>query len=476
MMLGASSVSGSPTNFETLDLRFRVPTKSAGAWLPGGVWIWFLLGTAVGVGGWLYGRNILLGRLVKQVSTNDSPSKSLFALEALESLNPDTLEHLVAGLLNADPRVTRSAYQKINLHMDQWVNADPTMQYSAMKSLALNLQQVPQSSTDNSLTLVRSLAARLYSTTVSIDDPQVKQVTQICERLLALPDKTKVAEKESNFSPIPQSPPAPLERLTEPPKIPTETPINSTTRSLSDSTYSTDSTDPIHRSSSTPSASLHLVARPTRPRRSDTVKPSSSEEEDGSISFSDSDEPTTTMSLSDRTVPQSSLNAVPTSSNRQINLPVVVATPASTSNQPVAKLRTVSIQPDLAGIEKLEIAELIRLLANDNADVAKAAALALRHKGMTDQKINLASELAMGSAARRLELIQQISTATDLDPRPWLIWMGEDGEPEVRKMSIALLIPMADENVYRSLRNLAARESDAGIKDMIMRTLLSASK
>jgi hypothetical protein len=161
---------------------------------------------------------------------------------------------------------------------------------------------------------------------------------------------------------------------------------------------------------------------------------------------------------------------------RKPELPVVVATPASISNHPVAKLRVVSSQPDLNGIEKLQIAELIRLLAHDNSDVAKAAALGLRNQGMSDAKIQLASELAMGSASRRLELIQQLATSGDMDPRPWLVWMGEDGEPEVRRMAISLLIPMADENVYRSLRNLAARENDSQIRDLITRALISASR
>jgi HEAT repeat protein len=142
----------------------------------------------------------------------------------------------------------------------------------------------------------------------------------------------------------------------------------------------------------------------------------------------------------------------------------------------VASLKTVTDQPNLAGIEKLEIAELIRLLGHDNADVAKAAALGLRYKGLSDSKIQLASELATGSANQRLELIQQLATSGEMDPRPWLVWMGEDGQPEVRKMAIALLIHMADENVYRSLRNLAARESDSHIKEMITRALLSASR
>jgi hypothetical protein len=465
-------MSESATNFETLDLRFRVvPQKASGAWLPGGVWLWFLIGASIGVGGWVYGRNELKARLSKQISSASKASTSLFALEALESLQPESLDHLVTGLHHTDPRVARSAYQKINLHIDQWASADTSLQFAAMKSLATQLQRVPERLPEANLMLVRSVAARLYSSSVSIDDPQVKPVTEICQRLLAI------------AGPPPQIPPSPLPPIDEPPALPADVSSDSTTQ-----TSSIAEPQSIHRSSSNPVASLRLVASPTRPRASESTaseannQPSvasggrrnsqfrlSDNNNEASGQLSDN---TATASLADNSQVEDAVNSVA----QKPELPLVVATPALIASYPVASLKTVTNQPNLAGIEKLEIAELIRLLAHENADVAKAAALGLRYKGLSDSKIQLASELATGSANRRLELIQQIATSGDMDPRPWLVWMGEDGQPEVRKMAIALLIPMADESVYRSLRNLSARESDSHIKEMITRALLSASK
>ena len=122
------------------------------------------------------------------------------------------------------------------------------------------------------------------------------------------------------------------------------------------------------------------------------------------------------------------------------------------------------------------MAELVRLLASDQAEVTKAASLALRHHGLSDYKIELASELAVGSAARRLELIQHIASSSEIDPRPWLTWMAEDGQPEVRRMAISLLSSMLDEQVQRSLRILMAREPDSQIKDLLRKVLLTTSR
>jgi hypothetical protein len=115
-------------------------------------------------------------------------------------------------------------------------------------------------------------------------------------------------------------------------------------------------------------------------------------------------------------------------------------------------------------------------LASDNPDITKAATLALRNHGLSDCRIELASELATGSAVRRMELIQQLAVSPDLDPRPWLVWMAEDGQPEVRRLAVSLLSSMLDPEIERSMRMLLFREQDEPTRDQIRKVLLSASK
>jgi HEAT repeat protein len=157
-------------------------------------------------------------------------------------------------------------------------------------------------------------------------------------------------------------------------------------------------------------------------------------------------------------------------------LPALAKTPASVASYALPGIKQSSEIPDLGEVTKIEIAELVRLLASDNPDITKAATLALRNHGLSDCRIELASELATGSAVRRMELIQQLAVSPDLDPRPWLVWMAEDGQPEVRRLAVSLLSSMLDPEIERSMRMLLFREQDEPTRDQIRKVLLSASK
>lgn len=449
--------------FETLDLRFRAtPHKQAG-WLPGGVILWFILGIAVGGSVWIYGRRELANQLEKQAASN-SPTESILALDALHELDPNRIDHLVLALRHADIRVAKSSSQLINLYIDKWNSMELTERYSAMRSLAEQLGKTPHGLPEANVTLVRSIAARVYSISVATDDPQIKPVAEICKRLLVLESvdpsqppttSSQLGASSSGQSLPPQSPPnSPPRPLSSSSISPRTTQGNESTVALP--TAPLTQTDTVPATSNNPQASLQLISGPTRPRatvRNTTSGPGAASNANlrdaASFSLSDSD----------------------TTESPKSELPVVVATPASIASTPLASMKIVSNSPDLAGIEKMQIAELVKLLGHTNSDIGKAAALALRHHGLSDEEIQLASELANGSANRRLQLIQQIAAQGNVNPRPWLVWMAEDGEPEVRRMAVSLLAPMIDETVTRSLRNLAVRESDSQIKEIITRVL-----
>ena len=139
--------------------------------------------------------------------------------------------------------------------------------------------------------------------------------------------------------------------------------------------------------------------------------------------------------------------------------------PLQTSDEPSAKT--------LAGIEQLPIQELVRLLGSVQPKIAQAAALALRRHGMSDSKLELAMELATGSETRRLEILDQFPTRTDIDPRVWLLWMAQDGQTEVRGRAIAQLSSMLDQDVMRELRLLLNRERDPETAQLIRKILIS---
>jgi hypothetical protein len=59
----------------------------------------------------------------------------------------------------------------------------------------------------------------------------------------------------------------------------------------------------------------------------------------------------------------------------------------------------------------------------------------------------------------------------DVDARPWLLWMAEDGQESVRQHAVALLTPLVDNDVRRQLRLLLNREGDEKVAQTIRQVL-----
>jgi len=140
---------------------------------------------------------------------------------------------------------------------------------------------------------------------------------------------------------------------------------------------------------------------------------------------------------------------------------------ASPKNSPVD-----SADIELSGIDQLPIDQLVRLLASLQPRVAQSASLALRRKGMSDDKMALAMKLSNGTSDERLRLLRETVVRDDLDPRPWLLWMAGDGDPQVREQAVGLLSPLLDTDVRRQLRLLLNKERDERVSQTIRRVLV----
>ncbi|MBX3422315.1 MAG: hypothetical protein KF752_12250 [Pirellulaceae bacterium] len=460
---------------ERIDLRFRAaPTRPLpGGLLPKGGWIWFCLGLVAGVAGWVFGQRQLTSQLTRQITPKGSAAEVLWSLEALGILGADTEVVLAKGLQHQDTRVARSAWEKLNLCVDRWEQDDTKNHYAAMQRLAEQLQSQPSDLPAENQRLARSLAARLYARCVALDDPQLSAVTDLCQRTIAnstLSEPATVMQSAARLGAL-ATPPTPLPNFPAPP-LPLEQ-SKPLTETMS-----------VHSSTSSPLTSQRVLSLPTG---LETRSPAGRNEV-----------PATPMQLSDSSTEPSAANrfqyqypsgdpshgwaqadsaaqpgAVPSAS---VDLPMMVKTSASISQHSPAQFRLISNRFDRQGFEQGEIAGLVRLLGSQQPNVAKSAALALRKHGFDDERIELATQLAVGSASQRLALIQQLAISDCLDPRPWLIWMAQDGQAEVRSMSVSLLASMLDNEVQRSLRMLMATESDTHVKEQIRKALLNAGR
>ncbi|MEZ6135805.1 MAG: hypothetical protein R3C53_12940 [Pirellulaceae bacterium] len=401
------------------------------------------------------------------MATADSQAEAMLVVEGLLRLDTNVSSEIVHGLSHPNPQVARTSYRTLDAQITRWQELDPTVSNAHLRSLAEQLNKLPASTPANSFILASSLASRIYTTCLQQEDPQLAPTIAACEAILQRAGHAAIGSADTSLvalnelssrvdaSMVPTSPPPPL---------------------------------PIEPAAvqATGTASMRLIPSRTRLRASEVAARLPSSE---SATLRISDEPATatetSFSLNDNTshslsdadeasqAPQLPIASAATSMSPEPELPVFVNRPASLSNTPLVSMRVVSDKPNMDGIQDLSIEELVRLLGSVQPNVVKGAALALRSKGFDDTQLALASELSTGSAARRLELVQTIARESD-DPRPWLLWMAEDGEPEVRKLSTSLLSSMVDPFVERSLRILLSRETDPEVERALRQALLAA--
>ncbi len=140
---------------------------------------------------------------------------------------------------------------------------------------------------------------------------------------------------------------------------------------------------------------------------------------------------------------------------------------ASPAHRPINHQKTFSN----AALQQLEISDLVKLLAHQDEMVVGRVALMLTERGLPDHLLEFASGLATCSAARRLQLTNTLTSRQDLEARPWLLWMADAVEPEVRLAAVTHLATMTNSNVQRDLRELLANEPDPRVADAIRRVL-----
>lgn len=454
---------------ERLSLTFKVQNpQPARSILPGGWWLWCLLGIGVGLGGWLLSREYLAKRLGQQLSEAKSRPEAILALEGLLLLDSTASDAIVAGLQNEDFTVARTAFRAIESQIERWQKLSPSEAKTRMESLAQSLQRLPDTTPSENLILASSLASRMFTLCLERDDQDLRSTMETCEQVISRAGKGKIdVDREERIASLP--------------------PENF---SLSDSS-SEDGSQEVQESPNEYTASLSdPLSMPPPPLPPDS--PSGSQSTDRAPELLDSSEddsqPLNSSEVLSSTGGRASLRLIAApvrSSDANVGQQrsMMVLAPSDTRNTDIRNAVPESLQlgdepsaKTLAGIEHLPIQELVRLLGSVQPKIAQAAALALRRHGMSDSKLELAMELATGSEQRRLEIIAQFPRRNDIDPRVWLLWMAQDGQTEVRGRAIAQLSSMLDQDVMRELRLLLNRERDPEIAQLIRRILVDMPK
>ncbi len=475
---------------DRLSLTFRVEEPAPRSGLPGGWWIWCLLGIGVGLSGWLLSRQFLAEKLSEKLVSAKSRPEAMLALEGLLLLDSNASHAIVAGLQNEDFAVARAAFRAIEAQIERWQQLTPSQSKSRMQKLVQSLSELSDTTPSENRILASSLASRVFTLCLDRDEDDLMTIMQTCEQIMqrvstagisAEPD-SRLASLSNASTAYSMSDTPPQSELISPqvsPEVSLQTPENSseytdTGRQISG--YGNDGSV-LQPELSTPPPPL-----PPDDAESGRRSPQLFDSMDSSSLPIDTSQPLSStggraslrliaspvsVSLSDEPESNSQIDSTAPNSNSSSDSDGEQASHTNSDSKDEQSAQSI------AGMDRLPIQELVRLLASVRPKVAQAAALTLRRHGMTDSKLELAMQLATGSEASRLEIIDQFPTRSDIDPRVWLLWMAQDGEPEVRARSVAQLSSMLDNDVMRELRQLLNRERDPEIAQMIRRILMS---
>ncbi len=106
---------------------------------------------------------------------------------------------------------------------------------------------------------------------------------------------------------------------------------------------------------------------------------------------------------------------------------------------------------------------MIAELASKQAAAADQAVEELARRGLNQEEIRIASQLAASQVEVRLGLLQSLVRRTDIDIRPWLLWLAEDSEQAVRLQAVTALASLDDAAVKQALRKRLEAESDPAV-------------
>lgn len=493
----------SSRSLERLDLTFRAePARRPRAGIALGWWLWCLIGLAAGFGVWWGSRHYLTLRLSDQLATAQSPSDAFLALEGLLMLDSNATLEIARGLQHPNTQVARTAYRTLDAQISGWSQLQSSIAAARMRMLAQRLCELPETTPADNLVLASSLASRIFSLCLELDDPQLAPVMSACESVFQRVGRSGVVSPAASKSPVQVASNVvssaeldelglqinalrPLPSLAQTPVEPivssdSSRPVETDQRATSDSTGLVPGIAPLpgvaareilHSSSSTPSDKVQFLTTASRPQRLS----------DGQLQASDADgQLSASASLSDTSDAEFSLDDAAGSLSDSVAetarspRPSVVHGPASVRSQPLAEMPRMQADVDIDSIPQLDINALVRLLPSQQPRVAQAAALALRSKGFPDDRLALASQLATSPPLERIRILQSIATDPSVEPRPWLLWMAEIGEVEVKQQAIGLLSSMAqDLNMQQDLRRLLAQESDESVAQAIRQVLFA---
>jgi hypothetical protein len=122
-------------------------------------------------------------------------------------------------------------------------------------------------------------------------------------------------------------------------------------------------------------------------------------------------------------------------------------------------------------LEAMDDQSVMKWLGSPHTALREQARAELVSRGLGESEIAIATQIAVSDTPARLALIDAIARSDAFDPRPWLLMLLEDQNPQVKLKTIAVLATMQDAYIDQRLRNRLSQEPDTKVASQIRRVL-----
>jgi hypothetical protein len=403
-------------------------------------------------------------------STNSSSEDVLPILLALNDLNPNHNESVIQQLASTDPEKRLVAFHLLQKRIERWTNGtSPTVSELNLFSQALQAMpgQLPEA-----LLLRGQLAARMLRL-VGNDMPNSLKLRLAFEGMIASAATATPSQSSTETAGLASAPivnGAKIDGAIDAPVAKIASNVVTKGR-LSDSPQASDrplTPDPpsIRRMQTD---SMPLPSGPA------AVMPSLT-----TVSTKDNSK-TVRVEATISSVERPKISAVEPPVTTRMT-PMVVSKPArmQLSDQEVDATPNKPMSPDpqvpvsVSGIEKKPFEQLLTLLSSSQPRMVQAASDEFIRRGMNTQQLEMAIRIAQGDVTERLSEMDRLVRDSSLDPIPWLTWLAENADRDVRRRAVSLLGTISAPDALRSLRMLKNREPDSAIVDQISQVLLAS--
>ncbi len=349
------------------------------------------------------------------------------AISSLATLLPGSLPKVVENLASADTDTARLSYRVLNDYLDKLVTKPEHKRQAETLLITKALAAYQSKFSGESQLLASKIASRIFASTMSDDGPSGGDIADTAELILIAQSTAIASEQEqalprgsrssnvSRFAEIDQPAPSPH---------PTQSAANAPdvtsilNQYLAFQDLQAQQQIPDCTECNVPSCQSQTVCDSSQLGQIERFCYDTSSRKSNL---------TETSYLNDHeTIPQSSI-------------------PLSSTASTFSKMDTRSV---------------VRFL-NDEHDIsAREAADELRRRGMTSKQLRFAIDLANGTSEQRLHALDKFSASEISNPIPWLVWMAQDGQREVRLKAIATLAKVGTDEARLQLRVLLKNETD----------------